>query len=847
MPIEVIIIATILLQTFAAILALRLIALTHRRSAWLLLSAAIVLLVIHDIVALHFFRYATWSGELIMLAIALLLTAGVWRIHDTFKQIKHTEEMAEMGKHYYQSLFTNNRTAMLLIDPADAAIVDANPAACDFYGYSHAELTRKKMNDLSTNSSEDIFSNIHRARTNTRNFFIIRHKRANGDICTVEVYCGPVSIQNQQLLYATIHDITEQKPVTASLKELSYRSQQILNTTAEGIYGLDTEGNVTFINRSAEKMTGWGDAELIGKHHHSLVHHSHADGTPYPSEDCLVHHTIRTGKTHYVRDEVFWRQDGSSFPVAYTSAPIRDETGNITGVVVSFRDISREREVEQTRVRLETVIEQAAESVEITNTDGIIEYVNPAFTDITGYSYREAVGQTPRLLKSGKHPEEFYRQLWETITAGKVWRGQFTNKKKDGSLFTEEATISPVFNEAGEIINFVAVKRDITTELELESQYRQAQKMEALGRLTGGVAHDFNNILTAINGFAELLLARLGDDATSHRYTQTILESGERAADLIRQLMVFSRKNDASPQHTNANTVIQKMGNMLERLLTENITLSTALKASAADILIDPTQLQQVILNLVVNARDALPHGGKIYIGTEDVHLDSEFVATHFGAKEGPHVCISVVDNGMGMSETVQERIFEPFFTTKSPGEGTGMGLATVFGIVTRYGGTIWVDSELGAGTEFKIYFPVVTEADGTNLPATNIPARLATSSGVSILVVEDNSLVRDLATKILTEAGYTVMSAGSAEDALELSLSAVDLLLTDVILPGMNGKALGALLSETYPHLKIVYMSGYTHDIIARQDEVEPNIALLEKPFSAASLLTQIALTLGR
>lgn len=783
-----------------------------------------------------------------MLAISILLAVGVWRIYNIFNHLKHTEEMAEMGKHYYQSLFANNRTAMLLIDPTDATIVDANPAACDFYGYPHHELTRKRMHDLSTNFSEDIFINMRHVQANVRNFFIIRHKCANGDIRTVEVYCGPLTIQHRQLLYATIHDITEQKQATVTLKELSHRSQQILDSTTEGIYGLDTESNVTFINRSAEKMTGWKHTELIGKHHHSLVHHSHADGTPYPAEDCLIYDTIRTGKTHYVRDEVFWRQDGTSFPVAYTSAPILDETGNITGVVVSFRDISREQHVEQTRVRLETAIEQAAESVEITDADGIIEYVNPAFSKITGYSYQEVIGQNPRILKSGQHPEEFYKQLWETIVAGKVWHGQFINKKKDGSFFREEASISPVFNEMGEIINFVAVKRDITAELELESQYRQAQKMEALGRLTGGVAHDFNNILTAINGFAELLLTRLSDDPTNRRYAQTILESGERAADLIRQLMIFSRKdNDASPQHTNANTVISDMGTMLERLLKENISLSTKLDATEPNILIDPTQLQQIILNLVVNACDALPHGGKIDVCTENIYLDSEFVATHLGAKEGPHVCISVVDTGIGMSETVQERIFEPFFTTKNPGEGTGMGLATVFGIVTRYGGTIWVDSKLGQGTEFTVYFPVNIEADGLGTPAlAKTPARLSASSSASILVVEDNSLVRDFATKILMEAGYTVLSASSAEDALELSLSAVDLLLTDIILPGMNGKALSAHLSKTYPHLKIVYMSGYTHDVITRQDAFEPNIPLLEKPFSAMSLLTEITLALG-
>lgn len=847
MTLQIFIFLSLLLQLFAAFLALRLIPLTGRRSVWVIIAAALSLMALRRILALSTAAHITTGNlfaETLSIIIGMLWVAGVWRIRDVFLRLKRAEIVLARDKDYYQSLFTDNRSVMLLIDPDTADIVDANPAACQFYGYSLDEITRKKISDINTLSKAEVHAEMERARTDARNFFRFKHQLADGTIRDVEVYSGPVTVNNKQLLYSIIHDVTEQRRATEALERTTHLARSVLYATHEGIYGLKPNGEIMFINEAAMKMTGWQEDEIVGRLHHELVHHSNVDGTPYPTEKCPVYDTIRTGKIRYVRNEVFWRKDGTYFPVAYTSTPITEDD-KIIGAVVTFRDITREQAAEITRVRLETAIEQSAESIFITDPMGTIEYVNPAFERITGYTYHEAVGQNPRILKSGEHDLAFYENLWDTITAGRTWYGQFTNKRKDGSLYQEDAAISPVFDETGKIINFVAVKRDITEQVNLENQLRQSQKMEALGRLVGEVAHDFNNILTAVNGFAELLHARL-HDATNRQYAASIAASGQRAANLIRQLMAFSRKQVSRPETVNAGTQIEDMAPMLSRVLPENISLKISAAENLDYISIDPTQLEQIILNLVVNARDAMPRGGSIVIRTENVTLDDTYVAAHLGASPGDHVRISVADTGMGIPSEIKDKIFEPFFTTKSQGKGTGLGLSTVFGIVKQHNGNIWVYSEPGKGTEFKLYFPTVDNTAAAETATADTADAFSAPAGEIVLLVEDNDTVRLLAEDILTFSGYKVISALSAEDALAAGpFNTVDVLLTDVVLPGKNGKELADILTERYPQMAVVFMSGYSRDILSEQGIIGKDIYLVEKPFSATALQATVAAAL--
>ncbi len=499
-----------------------------------------------------------------------------------------------------------------------------------------------------------------------------------------------------------------------------------------------------------------------------------------------------------------------------------------------------------TRVRLQesqrmlsAAISQAAEGVMITDNRGHLVYINPALEQISGIPQREAVGLNAiKLIRHSMSPA-ILLDILRTLRRGKSWSGRVTARKPDGTKFTIDLTTAPVRDIYQNVVNYVGVMHDVTAQLQLEAQYRQAQKMDAIGQLTGGIAHDFNNILTAVNGFAELLQRRLNEDDPRRRLADKILDSGKRASALVRKLLTFSRKQIVETQQLNLNTVVEHMKQMLQPIIGENVQISMALTPDLWLIDADPTQIEQIIINLAVNARDAMPNGGKIIIETANVVLDESFAGEHFGVNVGRYVRLNISDTGVGMTADVRERIFEPFFSTKEKGKGTGLGLATVFGIVKQNGGSIWVYSEKGQGTTFKIYLPA-SEAEKKRLLASGAEASALARGNETILVVEDDEDVRDLATQILEMQGYTVLTAKSGEDAL-LSMSRrgddIDLVLTDVVMPGMNGKELVDTLVEVQPALKIMFMSGYTNDLIATKGILSDDIVLITKPFTAETL----------
>jgi CheY-like chemotaxis protein len=363
--------------------------------------------------------------------------------------------------------------------------------------------------------------------------------------------------------------------------------------------------------------------------------------------------------------------------------------------------------------------------------------------------------------------------------------------------------------------------------------------MEAVGRLAGGVAHDFNNLLTAINGFTGLIQSELPPDDPLQEMVDTILRSGQRAANLVRQLLAFSRKQIIQPQVLNLNTVVAEMDKMLRHVIGEDIYLKTVLTPNLWPVKVDATQIEQVLVNLAVNTRDAMPTGGQLTIETANVVIDDKYVAVHLGTQPGKYVLLAVSDTGCGMSQEVKARIFEPFFTTKELGRGTGLGLATVFGIVKQSGGDIWVYSEEGIGTTFKIYLPCIE--DKIMRPLASPEIRLEMPGGSeTILLVEDDTGVRELVRQILPKLGYNVLEAKNGQEALQLIAhytGPIHLLLTDVIMPGLSGKALAEELSRTRPELKILFMSGYTDEAIAHHGVLAPGGAFLQKPFSSVIL----------
>ncbi len=510
-----------------------------------------------------------------------------------------------------------------------------------------------------------------------------------------------------------------------------------------------------------------------------------------------------------------------------------------------FFDVTEQKKAEETMRSLATAIEQAGETIVITGLDGTIQYCNPAFEKITGYSKEEAIGQNPRVLKSGKHAPEFYQELWSTIMQGKVWSGRLINKKKDGSLYEEDATISPIKDASGQRLGFVAVKRDVTERLHLEEQFRQAQKLESVGRLAGGVAHDFNNLLTVVCGYSDLLLKQLKPRDPLRSFAEEIKKAGDRAAGLTRQLLAFSRKQVIKPRVLDLNATIKDCAPMLQRLIGEDIALEMHPARSLGQVLADPVQIHQVIMNLAVNARDAMPDGGKLDIQTENADL-MEGRPSHPDAVPGRYVLITVTDTGHGMDQTVREKIFEPFFTTKEAGQGTGLGLSTVYGIIRQSGGWIDVWSEVGAGTSFKLYFPRMDESPTPEEIRDSAPEQAGVET---ILVVEDQETVRCFMKTALRQHGYRVIEASDGNAALELvkqHSGEIHLLLTDVVMPGMNGKELSERLKILRPNLKVLFTSGYTTDVIGKRGVLDYDVAYIQKPFSHNGLAEKVREVLG-
>ena len=535
------------------------------------------------------------------------------------------------------------------------------------------------------------------------------------------------------------------------------------------------------------------------------------------------------------------------FQVSKFRIPQEEGIFLIGGIAI---DITEKQKLDQDRRRLATILEQLGEGVMVTETDGTIVFVNRAFEEIAGYSQKELIGQNSRILKSGRQDEKFYRELWDTVVAGRAWKGVMENRRKDGSFYHEQATIFPVRDETGAIIQYAAIMRDITRELEMEETIYQSQKLETIGQLVAGIAHDFNNILTAISGYSGLAISSLEPGSKVRSHVEKVRDAGERAAALTRSLLGFGRKQMIQPRVLDISEEIRKLESLAKRMIGEDIELVLKLGKEIPPVFADPTQIDQVLMNLLVNSRDAIhdaKNGGerKIIIETSEAELDESYVNTHVGSTVGPHVLLNVTDTGKGIPVDIQLKIFEPFYTTKKSGLGTGLGLATVYGIVKQNNGSIFLYSEEGQGATFKIYWPVY-QPEGMvseirkEFPMDNSAIR---GDGV-ILIVEDEESVLSTARAVLETAGYTILEAESAEKALEMMESyegPLDLLFTDIVMPGMNGMQLAEKLSEMRPGLKTLYASGYSEAVLEQRGLQGLDASLLLKPYSQGELTRRI------
>ena len=936
------------------------------------------------------------------------------------------------------------------------------------------------------------------------------------------------------LMHGFMLDITERREAESALLKLSRQTNMILNSAGDGIFGLDRAGRLTFVNRASARMLGYEPEEIIGRNGHNLWHHTKADGTRYDESDCPLSAVLLDGATRNGAEDVFWRKDGSSFPVEFISTAIR-EGEDVIGAVVTFRDITArqraERAQRQAEERFRSIFENAVEGIYQSTPDGRFISVNPAMARMFGYASPdemiEAISDIGRqFYLDSAHREEFKRamergdfvaglethvrrkdgtKIWisetsravrnvigrvcyyegtiedatarkraeaerhvsfeiihaanatdnldellhrihqalsrvlyaencfvalydpptgmfsfpffadkfdaafppqsmdrsctsyvfrkgeatliaqplfdELVKRGEVelvgtpspsWLGvplrtpsatigvlvvqhyedanaythrdlefltsvggqialAIERKRAETALRQSEARLrvlveqlpavlwttdtelrftssvgagllrlglkpqevvgkslyeyfqtddrsfmpiaahrralsgesvtfhvewgngsyachaEPLRDGNGVVVGVISMALDITDRKQLEAQLRQAQKMEAVGRLAGGIAHDFNNLLMVIQGYTELLLDRLGGEHPLRRNAEQIHDASQRAAGLTRQLLAFSRKQMLDPQVLSIRDVVSDMEKMLRRLIGEDIELVTMNAPDLWSVRADRSQVEQVLLNLAVNSRDAMPNGGKLTIEAANVELDSSY-SRHAVVEPGEYVMLAVSDTGTGMDADTQAHVFEPFFTTKEKGKGTGLGLATVYGIVKQSGGYIWVYSEVGKGATFKVYLPRVTkEAQGA---AKKADVKVSKRGSETILLVEDEKGVRDLAREYLTQEGYEVLEAQNAEDALKIARThaqAIHLLFTDVVMAGKSGRQLAEEMQKLRPGIRVLYMSGYTDEAIVHHGLLGRGMVLLQKPFTLGSLALKVRETLDQ
>lgn len=642
-------------------------------------------------------------------------------------------------------------------------------------------------------------------------------------------------------MVGTVQDITERRAREDVLRKNERLLQSVFDNTTALIHVKDVQGRHILVNKQFEKLFHLQLGEAVGKTCHDLLPAEAADAIRANDQKIIETKTPLELEEHLAFD------DGEHTYIS-VKLPLCDSGGNVYAVCGISTDITESRKMYGQLRKLSQAVEQAMVSVIITDTGGNMEFVNPKFLQMTGYSREDTIGRNTRILKSGKTSPETYKNLWDTITAGNAWQGELCNKKKNGEYYWELAQISPMKNEEGTITGYLAINEDISDlkqahleQIALKEQLYHAQKLESVGRLAGGVAHDFNNVLMAITGYANLIQMEEEDITTIHNYARKLLDSSDRAVKITQALLTFSRKQASQLKPVDVNDIVTRAEHLLLRLVGEDIKLEKNLAAKNCVVQADSGQIDQVLMNLTANARDAMPDGGTLTIETTVWEPDDEFIKRHGLKNDNPYVVLSVSDTGMGMDEETRKRIFEPFFTTKGIGKGTGLGLAIIHGIAQQHDGMVEVQSTPGKGTTFKVYLPLI-QLEIDEVVTANVPKPVGGTE--TILLAEDEDDVRNVVRTICEKAGYTIIEAIDGEDAIQKykeNHGNIHLFVSDVMMPRKNGKAAYDEMLLIAPGMKAVFMSGHTEDIIKRKMSLDKKLHFIAKPISSVEFLQKI------
>jgi len=602
------------------------------------------------------------------------------------------------------------------------------------------------------------------------------------------------------------HEISERLQAEAAMRETEEKYRRLIKNLPGIVYRGYADWSVEFIDKKIEQLTGYTVEEFNSRQINwsDVIFHEDIKAV---SDDFIK--ALKSKNQSYVREYRIKAKNGSIYWIQDRGQVISNdkETEYISGV---FYDITKQKQTEEESLLLATAIEHAAESVIISNRTGTIQYVNPAFEQLSGFSREDIVGENFRILISDKHDQGFYKEMWEVISRGNFWSGYITNRIKDNTLREFETIISPVQNGSGDIVSFVSVNRDVTQEKVLEAQLQQSDRLQSIGTLAGGIAHDFNNILSAIIGYTELTIDYLENGSLPYNNLQEVLEAGERAKGLINQILTFSRQSEQDFKPLQLKLIVKEALKLIRATLPSTIEIHQDLQSDAA-ILGDQTKIHQVLMNLCTNAGHALQEkGGVLSVSLSEAEIDSSFTVKHFDIKSGSYIKLSVSDNGCGMSASLMEHIFDPFFTTKEKGKGTGMGLSVVHGIVKSHNGTIHAYSEPGEGSVFTVYLPIIEKQLEKKIKA----ERPIPTGTEHILFVDDEESLIDMGKQLLVSLGYTVTSRINSIEAFELFKAkpdVFDLVITDLTMPNMTGDELAEQLFAIRSDIPVILCTGFS------------------------------------